>query len=88
MEKLLCILFWVFVVLGFFFFLFFVQQSDGDWWWCLMSVRMLNYDKDAEVFFFLQNRLCGWKTSHRVIVNNMYVLGTLLTKSCAYKYTL
>lgn len=79
MEKLLCILYFRFLV----FFFFFSSLMVILWWlsgWCLMSVPMLSYDKDAEMF-------CSLQTSHRVIVNNMHVLGTLLTKSYAYKYT-
>lgn len=97
MEKFLCILSFGFVgvvVLGLFlFFLFFFPSCLMvilQWWsgWCLMSVLLLNYDKDAEMFCPLQDRLHEWKTSHRIIVNNMHVLGTLLTKPCAYNYTL
>lgn len=44
----------------FLFFFFFSSLMVILWWWsawCLMLVLMLNYDKDAEMFCSLQNRL-------------------------------
>lgn len=84
MEKLLCILC--------FRFFFFLQQPDGDF----VVAEWLVSDVSADVklsqgcwdVLLSPEQAPEWKTSHRVIVTSMHVLGILLTKPCAYKYTL